>query len=261
MKRNNNSDDDNRRKFLKSAATISAGLALPATTATAGPSQEKKRRAEQRKYEALSERRTTVSTEKFHQQLKNAGFGVFSNSYGYSISNDGKSVQKNAEGDVSVLQGFPSNDLTATVSIFEGKYNTLADLDWTVETEGWEGGAPPKDNITLAWSDNQYMYDGESHNVSDGDLSLRTRESTGAVWMWDDNSGQSDWETEDGNVTAYLQSQDDCHTRHVYGTYEHTWSDVSISSITIGSGGVSIVYGDDNKRWKVFPEDEFGGTC
>lgn len=250
-----------RRKFLKTAAAISGGLAFPVTTAAAGPSENKKQQAEQRKYEELAKNRLDIGIEKFQNKLKKAGFEVHSKSYGYSFSDNGKSVQKELDGDISISSGFPDNDLTASVSIYEGRFNDIVDLNWSVDTEGWEGGQSPRDNITLAWSDNQYLYSGEAHQASAGDISLRTRSAQGAVWSWKDYPELTDWETENGYVSATLDSQDDCHTRHVYGTYEHTWSDVSITSISIGTGGVSIVYSDETKRWKVFPSDSFGGTC
>lgn len=66
-------------------------------------------------------------------------------------------------------------------------------------------------------------------------------------------------DTENGYCTAYLDRQETCDTRHVYGTFEHTWEEVEIYSITFGGGGVSITYTDSTKFWRMFPDAEFGG--
>ncbi|MCG1004123.1 MULTISPECIES: hypothetical protein [Halobacterium] len=226
----------------------------------AAATDEDQRQDEREKFEKISKKRRNLSTEEFHTELKEAGFEVYSSSYEYAISDNGETVKEKNEDEISP-ESFPEGDLTTNVSLFVGGAGSYADLDWTVDTGFWEDGAPPVDNITLAWSDNQYLYDGEANHASDGDISLRTRDAAGAVWQWDDENGVGETDSAEGNVTAYLQSQGDCHTRQIYGTYEHTWGDISVQSISIGSGGVSIVYSDETKRWKVFPSDEFEGTC
>lgn len=260
MSKNDQNGVSTRRRLLKSASVATAALAIPVTTATAKESGARK--AERKKYEALAKNRDKWSNEKFHSKLRKAGFDVYSSKHKYLVSENGTKVteiEDNSEDEIGI-QHFPEADLEADVSIFEGRWDSYADLRWNIDTGWWENGAEPMDYLTLAWSDNQYLLDGVDSGSSAGAVELRERDANGAVWKWDDTA-LAQVDEENGWVTAFLQQQDDCHTRHVYGTYEHTWGNVSVQSISIGAGGVSIVYSDEEKRWKVFPEDEFGGSC
>lgn len=251
MSENRKSNTSRRRKVLKTVGSVFAASSFGSGAVAAGGTRSEKE-DERRRYEALSNMRDKgVGIDQFHRILEKNGFKVVSSTTNaYNVS-----FQHGSGGQVGTMQ-YPKDALTVTVSHYLGQYSKYCDIDWTVNTGGFNGGEDPADNFTLGWTENQYLFDGETHSDNS---SLRNRDAEGAVWSWRD----ADYYT-DGGVsgygTAYLDDQGDCNKRHYYGTFEHTWQEVSINSISFG-GSVNIVYSDETKRWKKFPSDSHPGTC
>jgi len=258
----NQVEQTSRRNYLKGVGTLAGASSLTYFVgSTVSAHRERKEKIEKEKIEELFEQREAGELESFHSKLRDAGFDVSSSTHHFRISRGGFDIQKikseNGGEDIIVSPDYPKNDLKMTVSLYEGYPRSMGDLEWEINLGAWEDGDPPDDLLTLGWSDEQYLYDGEKHS---SDHELHSREATGAVWTYDDTD--LDWyDSDEGYVTAILQQQGDCNTRKLYATFEHTWNDITITGIDFGSGGVTISYNSTTDYWRAFGEDEFGGTC
>lgn len=250
----------NRRTVLRGIGAGAAGLGLGVSTASAAQSEEKTRKRDRRKFEWALDRREPGEVAAFHDDLRKTGADVRASHWGYKLSEDGKGVSSIEEVSDGVSKTkYNKYDLTVSVSIAKYQYESFADMDWTVETGWWEAGSYPYDHLTLGWSDSHYVYDGEYNSGTLG-THLWNRGAQGALWRFDDQDINYN-ETHSGYVTAILDRQSTCDTRHVYGTFEHSWSSVEVTGYNLGTGGVSIYYSDETYVWRVFPEAERKVYC
>ncbi len=113
-----------RRTFLKTAAAGSVGLAIPTTVASAAPTDEEKRNEEQQQFEKIAKDRDEKTIEEFHQELREAGFDVYTTKKKYNLKNDGKEVEEqDSDSNEISPQKIPESDIEVDLSLYVNAYS------------------------------------------------------------------------------------------------------------------------------------------
>lgn len=247
-----------RRSFLRAAsAGFAATVAVPATI-SAEPDMEEI--IEQ----SLRFREKVGSVEKWHEYLQNRGFGVTSDSRTFEVP-----VPASSE-DVST-ERYDTDELDITMSLtgqctVEGT-RYYADLSWSYASGWFTGsGAPPVDVAGLGYNTDWwelYSYTISETTSTSEYVSYRDGTmSSGAGLGFDvgDSSISTNGDEDDlHHCGVYLMPIGDYseNERRIQGAYSHTWSEVTIDSVSVGYPlGISVSVSDETNEWKTDTEDD-----
>lgn len=163
--------------------------------------------------------------------------------------------------DVST-QELPEGDLYRILTVAKedtSKGTHVADFywDWVINTDNSfsKQGEAPKDPVTIGWNDNFYDLEGtytddvDHQTYEDDYINLWETRANGATFKYYDDyiNGEG---THSCNCGAYMNVIGSSHDlRDVMFKYYHTWDNVSITGISWGTGGPSVQFGSDTKRW------------
>jgi hypothetical protein len=256
MSRRPGADGIGRRTYLRTAATGLAGTAGFASTAAG------KRDGKEIVEQSLRVKDATNSIDRWHEYLRDRGFGVASDSHRFAIDVDGPSTDHYKD------QKFL--DITITLSIdcsYDGTYYT--DLSWTYEEDGaWlhdAAGAPPVDIAGIGYHID--WWDLESYTISETTsmseyVSYRdgTADGTGPGFEMDDDAMSYYGDDDDIHWCGlYIEpiGDYDSDERRLQGGYTHTWKEVTIDSVSVSyPGGVSVSVSDETKSWDTDTEQD-----
>lgn len=247
----------NRRSYLKSLSAI-GGAGMLSSPVLARQEPGFKRIIEQ----SLQVKESTNSIEKWHSFLENHGIDVQSRAQRYNLP--GKSG-----GDVGTQHWYPEElDVTITISApgcTGDEY--YADLSWSYindTSDSHVGGEYPYDIAGLYWNSDWWDLTSTDTNQSlTASSNVWYRDGTfsgdGPAFNVDDPAIYAADETDIWYCGAYLVPLGNytASERRVYGEYTHTWSNVSITGVSVSyPPGLSVSLSNETYKWNTDTEDD-----
>lgn len=260
MKENNN-DATSRRKLLKSAA-----VGLAATAGISGSTMAKTQTSDRQRFEAaLRVLERTGDTEKFREMLVSQG--------GYIATRDitERKPWDSPSSDEVTTEKLDQGDCTVSMTMV--KYDYCSGDPWV--TFNWEhtvgynwydndAGEIPVDVASLGWEHSDFELVWDSWYSGNG--SYKRKATTEYVTFdYEDYLCQEIEDETGGDCTPMgetftqkdycaCQLQADAETdaskRKVIGTYQHTWNQTEVDSVSIdSSGGMSVTLKNNDYKW------------
>lgn len=124
-------------------------------------------------------------------------------------------------------------------------------LEWNHETGFFQGGEYPSDNASISYDSSHYSPSTEldkwvvySPYVADPD-GIDSKTPSGAVSEFNDVA------VREGYFGVRLDPNENYSPsdRNLYFDYVHTWSGAGLAGVSIGTGGISMQFGQKTDRW------------
>lgn len=268
------SDSDNGPSGITSRRNVlrTAGLAAAATVGGASVvSADRPSDVEARYHEAVEKREKSGKHKVFVRYLENHGFDVDTAHYETQIDRSNGDYSAEYDDPESNPSGFSvdivlSNHCNKDNRMFVDYYWTFHDVDPRNSSDATDThvGFEPHDTPGIYWSSTDYSritdteYSGSYCLIGGG---YGDYDPNGIVWEYQDRKHYMDKQEAnnydyEGDISSYAGCQvarespsDPAYKRAVQIDYYHTYNSCSISSVSVGSGGVSISGSCDTNRW------------
>jgi len=179
-----------------------------------------------------------------------SGAEVFSTRSVLRVTDEGRIATTQQEVGTEQL---PSNSLKIDMTLSKYRFYSMAEIQWEWDLDLGDSinpGSSPWDYINLKWSNNHYVFN-DWYNSSDN-LERDRRGPSIAVWRYDDSVVDTIGGPYTGYAGCFLR-QETTDRRTVYGTYVHTWDDVTFGGFSSGAPP-SLIFGNEEKVWRSFDQ-------
>ncbi len=242
-------ENPTRRNVLKSfgAAVIGGGL-VSSQRVSALDSNRREERMRAIHKQSLDILETTHSPQKQREFLRDHGIKSTSSKHVYSIPLHGES-------DDVESKSSPTRDLDVTIQLIKVTDYYAVQLSFEFEWDLHDSGSHPWDIACIGWRHNHWDYQTDNiydDTFSQGTTTLGYRKGTLAQGP--------DFNVDDANFSggdnyqyciAYLTPASDAapEDREVFGSYTHTYNNVTIDGVGVGPKGINVTIKETTGKW------------
>lgn len=234
-----------RRTFLATTgAGFATALTLP-TTARAG------RDADDIFERGMELKRQTNSRDVWKKFLKNRGWSFTTSRHVYDVPHgDGVTTSNYEESEDLDTEFFLGFDCSNPDEYY-------AEVSWSYSTDFGDYGDMPMDYAGISFEHDEWEFLGDTINetfsTSGSYVNYHSLDTDGAAAEVDDNEITADGKQSDlfwfgANITP--EGSSDSSERQVRGGYAHTWSDITVESVSVGLPySVSLTVSNETYYW------------
>ena len=255
----------NRRTVLKMSGVSLAGIGIPTSGALAASDDEFKRKIE----ESQRLKQSTQDVYRWLDYLETKGIYGDTVHQRYTIRRDnGNNSSGGAESKYArtTQDPYEEADLDINISLVHdcerGTY--YADLTWGYDDKNGDAdiGQDPLDVVSMHYKEDWWkLRDNNIYDTTSTSKDVAPEDSwgfdfEGPGYSMNDYSAQLDddnMESDAYYAGVYIVPRDedvDPEDRAIQGRYAHTWEEVEIEGVSVGSSGLAVRLSNNEKKWK-----------